>query len=129
MKKVTQIEICGKKFNLAFTVKASRQLDEMFGGIERMAEGMDSGSIGEKLEKTMKVLAILLRGGYENEKSVAEVTGSPFSAAEPPDADVLMNIYTLGDLGALEESIFGAISSEEPDVQVKTKNVKATPGE
>lgn len=132
MEKSVPFEILGKKYSLAYTAKVTRQLDEHFCGIEHMPDKLADGTVGDQLLEVLTILAMLLRGGYEHDKAIAQISGEKFDLPEPPNEEMLESLYVIDDLSEVKDSIFSAIrSGSTPDIALKTesKNAGATPGE
>lgn len=128
--KSVPFEIFGRNFSLCYTVKASRLIDERYGGLDKMADALNT-TPGKQLEEVMWILSTLLAGGYAHEKASAQFAGVEFHGEQPPDAEMLGDLYSLSDIPDIQTQIFSAINTgNEPEIMVKDteKNAEATPG-
>lgn len=61
--KVHYIELLGKKHPLCFSMAAAEELDEHFGGLDKMADALTSKDIKVVAKATDKVLMEMLKAG------------------------------------------------------------------
>lgn len=119
--RITYIELAGKKHPLCFSLAASEELDEYFGGLSNMQAELGCGDIGRIIRAADKVLQVLLRAGRVYVGACGEEL-PPELPCRPADL-----IDVTGDaMGA----IFAAIRNDtEREVEAATKNAEATPAQ
>ena len=118
--RVTYIELLGQQHPLCFSLAASEAMDEAFGGLDKMQEELQSGSICRVAKATDKVLTILLKAGriYASARGEELPDKLPCRPADLIDASSKKAIY----------AIFSVISSDtEREVETASKNGEAAP--
>lgn len=119
--KVSYIELLGEKHPMCFSLAASEELSEKFGGLEKMQKALTGGDIAKVSMAVDAVLSCLLKAG----RIYIKATGGELPAELPCRPADLIDVT---DKAAVE-SIFSAIRSDTSrEVETKTKNGKATPG-
>ena len=61
--KVKYIELAGQKYPMCFSLTASEELDEYFGGLDKMADVLNSNSVGKISSAANKILEVLMKAG------------------------------------------------------------------
>lgn len=119
--RVSHIELAGKKHPLCFSLTASAELDEHFGGLEEMERVMTSGTLHQKARAIDKVLTVLMKCGRTYAEAVGMELPDPIKCSPGDLIDVTD--------GKAVQAIFSAINSDvDREVEVESKNVKATQG-
>lgn len=75
--KVHYIELLGKEHPLCFSMAAAEELDEHFGGLDKMADELMSGDIKRVAKATDVVLAAMLKAGRIYAGAMGEELPSP----------------------------------------------------
>lgn len=120
--RVTYIELLGKRHPLCFSLSATEEIVEEFGGTEQMTDAITSGDTVSQLRAVDKVLDILLRAGrrYCAEAGL-EMPETPLRCRP---ADVL----DVSDPAAVQ-AIFSTIARDSArTVQAAPKNGEPTQG-
>lgn len=117
--RVTYLELLGQKHPMCFSVTASLELDQAFGGLENMAGRFQEGGLAQRAEAINTALKVLLKAGRVY-ASAAGLDVPPPLPCEPVD---LID----GTDGNAVKNIFSAISgSAEREVEIESKNGGAT---
>lgn len=61
--KVTYIELLGQKYPMCFSLTASEELDEYFGGLDKMNVALKNGTVGDIAKAANKILEVLMKAG------------------------------------------------------------------
>ena len=120
--KVSYIELLGEKHPLCFSLSATEEIVEEFGGTEQMTDAITSGDTVSQLRAVDKVLDILLRAG----RRYCEAAGieMPAKALRCRPADVM----DVTDPSAVQ-AIFSTISADSARTITATpKNAEPTQG-
>ena len=117
--RVSTIELLGKTYPLCFSLTAATEMEEAFGGLDKLSERMAGGSLAQRAGAINTALEILLKAGRVY-ASAAGLDVPPPLPCEPGD---LMDVTD----GNAVNTIFSAISgSAEREVEIESKNVGAT---
>lgn len=119
--RTTYIELLGQRHPLCFSLAASQELDDAFGGLERMQEALASGRLSQAAAAVDTALSILLRAGRTYAAAMGEDLPPelPCRPAEAIDASS----------GAAIRTIFSAITGDaEREVETAPKKEEAAPG-
>lgn len=132
MKRVTEIEICGKKFPMCFTVGAAREFRDTFHiGIMEVDKLLDSGADGKEADKVLvnilEIMRIALAGGRAAVQCEARMMGREVPEIPVISLDDLLGIYTMADMEDLGKKIVHCISlsSTQEIESVPAKNAGA----
>ena len=120
-KRISYATICGKEFPLCLTVAAEQKIIDRFGGLQQMAEAMDSGEAGIPL--IANLAHILLEGGAARVKALAWMEGKEANAPEVPKLELLQELLDLKDAEDLAPQLFAAIRVSR-GVTVETQEEK-----
>lgn len=118
--RVTYIELLDQRHPMCFSLAASEALDEAFGGLERMQEELQSGSVGRVAKAADTVLAILMQAGriYASARGEELPEKLPCRPADLIDASSKEAV----------QAIFSAITGgTEREVETVPKNGEAAP--
>lgn len=117
--RVSHIELAGNKHPLCFSLTASAELDEYFGGLDEMERVMTNGTLHQRARAIDKVLAVLMKCG----RTYAEAMGMELPAPIKCNPGDLIDVTD----GTAVQAIFSAISNDtDREVEVESKNAKAT---
>lgn len=117
--RVSYIELLGQQYPMCFSLTASQELSDKFGGLGAMGEALSSKDIGELAGAVNAILEILLKAGRIY-ATAAGLDIPPELKCKPGD---LIDVTD----GSAVQSIFQTIKSDT-EREVETKNVEATPG-
>lgn len=119
--RVSTIELLGKKYPMCFSLTAATEMDEAFGGLEKLSERMQSGTLAQQAAAINRALEILMKAGH------IYATASGMEVPEPlPCAPA--DLIDVTD-GAAVKAIFSAISSDTGrEVETVPKNGEAAQG-
>ena len=119
--KVSYIEFLGEKHPVCFSLSASEELSEKFGGLEKMQKNLTSGDIAKVSAAVDAVLTCLMKAG--------RIYVGAMGGDLPPELPCRpADLIDVTDKSAVE-SIFAAIQADTSrEVETKGKNAKATPG-
>lgn len=117
--KISYIELLGQKHPVCFSLAASAEMDEAFGGLGAMIERMRTGSLVKQAADINKTLEILLKAG----RTYASACGMDLPDTLPCAPADLMNVEEA------TSAIFSTISGDtEREVEAVSKNAEAAPG-
>lgn len=103
MMKAVKIKLAGRERHLAFTVEAMFQIEETFGGADKLIETvMDKGRDG--FDATCQAAAILAEQGELGRRALG------YDPEEMPDAQGIAASLTPGELAAVKLAIPAAVS-------------------
>lgn len=117
--KVTYIELLGQKHPMCFSLGASEQLDELFGGLENMDAELHSGNVARVARATNTVLEVLLKAGRIYVSATGEDLPPPLPCRPADLIDVTDKTYG----SAIHNTISGDSARE---VETVSKNAEAT---
>lgn len=101
--KAVKIKLAGRDLHLAFTVEAMFQIEEKFGGADKLIEAvMDKGRDG--FDATCRAAAILAEQGELGRRALG------YDPAEMAGAEALAASLTPGELTAVKLAIPAAVS-------------------
>ena len=117
--------IGGRDYPLALTLGAMSELDTLCGGFEHASAAFDGKSTMQIIDTAVKMLSILLRGGYDHCRELGE------EPIKPPSEAALRVLLLPRDITPIKEAIFRSMAeSMQRTVDVEPeKNAEATQGE
>lgn len=115
------IELAGQKHPLCFSLAASEQLADEFGGLEQMQERLlgDSVSEGDKIRAIDRVLTVLMEAG----RVYASASGEELPPKLPCRP---VDLIDAGDPSALMAILSTIGGDTERTVETESKNGEAT---
>ena len=125
MNRIVEFELVGKTYPLNFSVKVARQLDEEFGGFEKLGEVMLEGT-GKGLTAACALLHQMMEQGAAYQKLTK---GKEIEIPNQEDLEVLIG---LPDYNRVQEAVLSAAGiGSQPTVEVEPdeKNGKTTQSE
>ena len=121
--KVSYIELLGEKHPLCFSLSATEEICEAFGGTDEMMTAISSADTLTKLKAVSTTLDILMRAG----RKYCEVAG--LDMPENPLPCRAADVIDITDDSAIK-AIFGTFKNDsERTVEAKSKNARPTQGE
>ena len=119
--KVNYITLGGVDYPMCFSLTASEELSDAFGGLDNISKALGDKDIGNLARAVNTILIILIKAG----RTYVEMTGGktpPELKCKPAD------LIDVRDPSAVE-SIFAAISADNSrEVEVQLKNAETTQG-
>lgn len=125
MNRTTTLQLAGKQYPLNFSVAAARQIDERYGGMEKLSQAFDGGSIGRMMGTLSDVMYLLMQQGAAYEKLV---NGREVELPTAEELDVLMGMQ---DFAVIQKTLFEAMgvgAKATVEVAPDAKNADATRG-
>lgn len=113
----------GKDYPLALTLGAMTDLDTLCGGFEHVSAAFDGKTTIQVIDTAVKMLAILMRGGYAYLSEMGE------NPPDPPKETVLLSLLQPKDIGSIKMAIFRAMSEsmgQSVEVEADQKNGETT---
>lgn len=123
---MTSYTIGGKEYPMVLTLGAMGELDELCGGFEHVGEAFDGKTAMQAIDTAVKMLAILLRGGYDYSREMGE------NPASVPAEEALRSLLLPKDFAPLKAAIFQSMAESmgrTVEVEPDPKNADATPGQ
>lgn len=127
-----EVELCGRRRTLMFTVGAAEALEKKAGTLEGLADWLSGGTQMQILSRSLDVLQVLFAEGELYERLQAKYGGTERKDLPIPTTEELKSLYSVQDLAFLQTAIFGAMASgQKQDVESKPvessgKNASAT---
>lgn len=119
--RVSYVELLGEKHPLCFSLAASEELSEKFGGLEKMQNALESGDITRLAKAVDVVLSCLMKAG----RIYVKAMGGELPNELPCRPADLIDVTD----GEAVKAIFTAISADTSrEVEAKGKNARATQG-
>ncbi len=119
--RVSYIELLGQRHPLCFSLTAATEMDEAFGGLESLAERLQTGGIGQMAKSVNTALEILLKAG----RIYVSACGGELPEPMPCRPADLIDVTD----GTAVTAIFSAISSDtEREVETIPKNGESAQG-
>ena len=120
--KVSYIELLGEKHPLCFSLSATEEIVEEFGGTEQMTDAITGGDVLTKLRAVDKVLDVLLRAGRRY------CAAAGLEMPEKPLGCRPADVMDVSDPSAVQ-AIFSTISSDSArTITAAPKNAEPTRG-
>ena len=125
MDRIAEVSLAGKKYPLNFSVRASRMIDEKYGGLEHLTGVIGWKDIQDAMYNVAWMLNILIEQGIAYRKYMGE------SAPDPLDMDTIEMLVGAPDLERLQAAILESIGlGSQTTVEVEQeKNAKAARAE
>lgn len=132
MKRMTFIELAGKKYPLIFSLGASKALSAKFGDISRIGEMLGSGKMGvEEIDSITYIVTVLIKQGvaYKNmfeadlpvEEGVRYENGK-YIALSQEEVEVAVALYDIDEIvNKITECVAGS-STTEIEAETESKN-------
>lgn len=116
----------GRDYPLALTLGGLGSLDALCGGFEHVTDAFDGKSTMQIIDTAVKMLSILLQGGYDYHKELGE------DPLKPPSERSLLLLLMPKDVAGIRETIFQALAESmrrtvdvEPEKNAETTQVEA----
>ena len=120
--RVSTIELLGKTYPLCFSLTAATEMEEAFGGLDKLSERMAGGSLAQRAGAINTALEILLKAG----RVYAAASGMEVPETLPCAPADLIDVTD----GMAVQAIFTTISGDvEREVETVEKNGEATQGQ
>ena len=123
--RVTTYKINGKEYPLCFTMGAAAAMMERYGGIDKIADIINTKDEARCLTEAVWMLGQLLHAGCSRARLMGE------DSPEPPGVQALYDLLTIGDLHSARVAIMGClVAGSARNVEADpVKNAEATPGD
>jgi hypothetical protein len=102
--RVSAIELLGKKYPLCFSLTAATEMEDAFGGLDKLSERVAGGSMAQRARAVNTALEILLRAGRVYASASGMEVPEPLPCAPADLIDVTD--------GAAVKAIFSTMSGD-----------------
>lgn len=124
MNRITEIEICGKKLPLNFSIAAARKICEKYTDLVKMVEEIPKLPLAKQLEEVIWILAIMLEQGAKY-KEIFE--GEEVRAYTQEELEIMMSVTDA--VPAFQQLVAAITLGMESEIDVGgEKNATATQG-
>lgn len=120
--RLSYIELLGEKHPMCFSLAASEELSEAFGGIENMQKAVGAKDIGTVAKAVDTILTALLKAG----RIYTAAIGDPLPKELPCRPADLIDVTDKDAITAMFSAISDGAARE---VEAKPKNADATQGQ
>ena len=118
--KVSYIELLGKKYPLCFSLTAATEMEEAFGGLDKLSERLTGGGIARQAVAVNTALEILLKAGRVYASASGMEVPEPLPCAPADLIDVTD--------GEAVRAIFSTVAGDAEREVETVPNGKAGPG-
>lgn len=119
--RVSTIELLGKKYPLCFSLTAATEMEEAFGGLDKLSERLTGGSLAQMAGAVNTALEILLKAG----RVYASASGMEIPEPLPCAPADLIDVTD----GTAVKAIFSTLSGDtEREVETVSPNGEAAQG-
>ncbi|MCI8656527.1 MAG: hypothetical protein HFF72_03705 [Oscillospiraceae bacterium] len=118
--RVSTIELLGKKYPLCFSLTAATEMEEAFGGLDKLSERMTGGSLAQQAGAINRALEILLKAGRVYASASGMGVPEPLPCAPADLIDVTD--------GEAVRAIFSTVAGDAEREVETVPNGKAGPG-
>lgn len=98
-----RIEIDGEEHHMLLSVKATEQINEVFGGLDKIGEQLEGGTPMENLKKVIQLLTILINAAASSHNRKSDDKWRTVTEEELADE------LTPGDLKDLKDAIMATL--------------------